>query len=206
MFNLRASAQTTGAAVLLFTVMLNASPAVAAESAVSSGAKAPSSLTTTTQKDSGSASIDGLDPGTIALCNSGFGDVSVKSWDIGIGHVDLFCGDSNSGYVHIREAHEAEWQALKDKIDALYGEPTAATWDDVMLGATDASLTAPGSGYPIDIGDGKLCYSSDYSFCGSDGALLKTIHPTIIVSQNNLKVITSVPASSAVTSNCRSSS
>jgi hypothetical protein len=205
MLRSRASAQTAGAAVLLLTVMLNASPAVAAEPA-SSAANPPSSLTATTQKDSGSASTDGLDPGTIGLCNSGFGDVSVKSWDIGIGHVDLFCGDSNSGYVHIREAHEAEWQALKDQIDALYGEPTAATWDDVMLGATDASLTAPGSGYPIDIGDGKLCYSSDYSFYGSDGALLKTIHPTIIVSQNNLKVITSVPTSSAVTSNCRSSS
>jgi hypothetical protein len=55
-----------------------------------------------------------LDPITIGACNAGFGDVSVASWETGIGHVDLFCGDGKSGYVHIRTEHQSQWQTVVD--------------------------------------------------------------------------------------------
>lgn len=138
-----------------------------------------------------------LDPGTIALCNAGFGDVSVKSYDVPVlDHIDMLCGDDASGYVHIRKNHENDWQTLVDK----YGGGT--NWDDFMEYALAQSVTAPSDGYPIDIGGDKYCYTTPIEIFDRDGNPLATINPTIIVSANNKKIITAVPTTDKVSSNC----
>ncbi|MDQ0410449.1 hypothetical protein QF007_001572 [Clavibacter michiganensis] len=128
-----------------------------------------------------------LDPGTIGLCNAGFGDVSVASWETGIGHVDLFCGDDRSGYVHIRTEHQVDWQTVVD------GAGGGANWDDFMVFATGSIVTSPGPGFPEDEGDGKLCYSAPILIKDEDGNVVDTYNPTVIVSANNKKIITSFP-------------
>ncbi|MFZ4840993.1 hypothetical protein [Mycetocola saprophilus] len=139
-----------------------------------------------------------LDPGTIGLCNAGLGDVSVKNYDaVRLGNIDLLCGDERDGYVHIRKKHEKEWQSLMDSLGG------GGTWDDLMEMALSSSVTNPGPGYPIDIGSGKYCYSTPVQIFHSDGSLIRVINPTIIVSANNKKVITAVPTTDAVSSNCR---
>ena len=128
-----------------------------------------------------------LDPITIGACNAGFGDVSVASWETGIGHVDLFCGDDKSGYVHIRTGHQAQWQTVVD------GAGGGAYWDDFMVFATGSIVTAPGPGFPKDEGDGKLCYSAPILIKNEEGNVVDTHNPTVIVSANNKKIITSFP-------------
>lgn len=97
-----------------------------------------------------------LAPGTIALCNLGFGDTVIGTWTaktLKI-NIDLKCGDSNSGYVHIRANHQSQWQSL---IDWAGG---GAVWDDLMAFSVGGSLTAPSSGYPKNMGSNKYCYTS----------------------------------------------
>lgn len=148
--------------------------------------------------DDGTGPVE-LDPGTIALCNAGFGDVSVKSYEAPVlEHIDLLCGDDASGYVHIRKNHEEAWQTMVDSVGG-------GTWDDFMEYTLAEAVTSPGDGYPIDAGDGKYCYSAPIELYDiHDGHLIKTINPTIIVSGNNKKIITAIPTSEKVTSNCRS--
>jgi hypothetical protein len=128
-----------------------------------------------------------LDPGTIGLCNAGFGDVSVASWDTGIGHVDLFCGDDRSGYVHIRTDHQVDWQTVVD------GAGGGADWDDFMVFATGSIVTSPAPGFPKDAGAGKLCYSAPILIKDADGNVVDTYNPTVLVSENNKRIITSYP-------------
>ncbi|WP_202565801.1 hypothetical protein [Agreia sp. COWG] len=133
-----------------------------------------------------------LDPGTIGLCNAGFGDVSVQSWDNDLGHIDLFCGDGASGYIHIRDGgdnevgHQDEWQAFADEASP------PIDWDDLMVGAAgDAILTDK---TPTNQGNQKLCYTSTVELTDDDtGRVVDTIQPTIIVSSNNKLVITAYP-------------
>jgi hypothetical protein len=128
-----------------------------------------------------------LDPGTMGLCNAGFGDVSVASWDTGIGHVDLFCGDDASGYVHIRKVHQADGQAVVD------GAGGGANWDDFMVFATGSMVTSPAPGFPKDVGDGELCYSAPIFIKNAGGEVVDTYNPTVLVSANDKKIITSYP-------------
>lgn len=125
-----------------------------------------------------------LDPGTIALCNAGFGDVSVRSWNnSSIGHIDLFCGDNSSGYVHIRTDHQADWQAV------LNTYPIGGSWDDLMVFATGEAIT---KGSPVNEGSNKYCYSAPIQI-KNGSTVVTTYYPTIIVSVNNKRVITSYP-------------
>jgi hypothetical protein len=52
-----------------------------------SGAQAATVASTTAVPDLGD---EKLSPTTIALCNAGFGDTSVRSWDVNAGHLDMF--------------------------------------------------------------------------------------------------------------------
>lgn len=125
-----------------------------------------------------------LDPGTIALCNAGFGNVSVASWNNNsIGHVDLFCGDISSGYVHIRSGHQSDWQAI------LNSYPIGGNWDDLMVFATGQAIT---SGPFYNEGNNKYCYTAPLQI-KHNGTVVTTYHPTILVSVNNKRVITSYP-------------
>lgn len=140
-----------------------------------------------------------LNPVTIGLCNSGFGDVSVQRMDAkGLGAIDLFCGDANSGYVHIRSRHQADWQGV---INSTHGG--SANWDDVMVAFTDESVRAPAIGYPKNIGSNKWCYSAPIKVHDPVTGANVTFNPTVIVSTNNKKVITSFPTKSAA--NCNGS-
>jgi hypothetical protein len=126
-------------------------------------------------------------PGTIALCNAGFGDVSVESWDNAHGHINLNCGDDKSGYVHIRTDHQADWQGVIDKY------PIGGSWDDSMSFATGEALL---HGSVFSAGSGKLCYSAPWQI-KHNGTVVATYHPTIIISGNRNIVITSYPTHAA---------
>ena len=129
-----------------------------------------------------------LPPGTIGLCNAGWGDVSVQRYDNArfLGVVDLRCGDSKSGYVHVRANHQNQWQS---RINAVGG---SGNWDDLMAWATGEALRAPEAGYPKDVGGGKWCYTAPIFMSGPRGTV--QYKPTIIVSTNNKLVITSYPS------------
>lgn len=137
-----------------------------------------------------------LDPGTIALCNGGLGDVSVKSWDVSAGHIDMFCGDKNSddvwvsGYNHIRERHQTDWQGVVDSVGG------GGNWDDLMMFMTDQAMAEDD---PEEEGDSKLCYTAPVEMHKADGTLVGVYNPTVIVSANNARVITSYPT---VTPDC----
>ncbi|KZX21969.1 hypothetical protein [Rathayibacter tanaceti] len=179
-------------ATLLVGAIAGAPTAVAADSKASVRYYLPSAPeTSSAENDSLGTSL--LDPGTIGLCNAGFGDVSVKSWDDTVlGYVDLFCGDSASGYIHIRDGdgslndvgHEADWQ---DVVDSFGG----GLWDDFMLYATGEAIVDDKA--PDDHGNDKLCFTTSIDIYKSDGTYITTYQPTVIVSANNKSVITSYP-------------
>ncbi|WP_445337401.1 hypothetical protein [Clavibacter sp. CFBP 8614] len=152
-----------------------------------SGAQAATRASTGTPPGLGDEKLSAT---TIALCNAGFGDVSVQSWDVTAGHLDMFCGDKDdddmwvSGYNHIRDRHQGDWQAI---VDSAGG---GGNWDDLMMFMTDQSIRADD---PEPEGDSKLCYSTSIEIHDEDGALLSVYNPTVIVSANTRKVITSYP-------------
>jgi hypothetical protein len=154
-------------------------PASSAQAATPAGASAPPDL-----------GEEKLSATTIAFCNAGFGDVSVQSWDVTAGHLDMFCGDEDdddiwvSGYNHIRDRHQGDWQSI---VDSAGG---GGNWDDLTMFMTDRSIRADD---PEPEGDGKLCYSTSVEIHEGDGALLGVYNPTIIVSATTRKVITSYP-------------
>ena len=137
-----------------------------------------------------------LNPITIGSCNSGLGDVSVQRMNAAsVGTIDLFCGDSKSGYVHIRERHQKDWQAV---IDRTHGGGTL--WDDFMVASTSQIVSHPSAGYPKSEGSGKLCYTAPIVIHDPETKTVSTYHPTVIVSQNRKLVITSFPTKAAA--NC----
>lgn len=144
-----------------------------------------------------------LDPVVIGLCNAGFGDTVVGKVNSGsgrgisLGKIALTCGDSGKGYVHIREQHEDQWQKVLD----LY--PIGGYWDDFMWFASsqsirvpDPSLTMPQRGK-----NQTVCYSTPVQIKNPQGVVVETLHPSVIVSENNKIVITSFPTSN--TPHCR---
>jgi len=134
-----------------------------------------------------------LNPVTIGSCNSGLGDVSVQRMDAAkVGKIDLFCGDSRSGYVHIRTRHEKDWQAV---IDKTHGG--GALWDDFMVASTSEIVSDPSAGYPKSEGSGKLCYTAPIVIHDPETKTVSTYHPTVIVSENRKLVITSFPTKAA---------
>lgn len=136
----------------------------------------------------------GLNPITIAQCNAGYSNVTVADMPSAKdGLVALKCGFQNSGYVHIRQKHEKDWQYFLDKY------PIGGTWDDYMLFATKNALKAPDPkiGMPQVIPGDKRCYATPVQIRNPKGVVVDTIHPTIIVSMNNRIVITSFPTSNS---------
>lgn len=138
-----------------------------------------------------------LNPITIGECNIGLGNTVIESWATSkFGKIDLKCGDSNSGYVHIRSRHQADWQGV---INTTHG---SGNWDDFMASITGGALTGPSPGYPLNEGSNKWCYTTPTEIFYS-GDLIYTFFPTIIVSANNKLVITSFPTHA--TPNCTGS-
>lgn len=143
-----------------------------------------------------SENVSGFNPAVIAACNMGLGDTVVASYTTSaFGQIRLLCGDSASGYVHIRSGHASQWQQI---IDAV-GE--GGDWDDLMNFAVKQSLAAPAPGYPQNLGSGKYCYTTPISVYNSRGQLIKNLNPTIVISSNNQKVITAFPTTSAPSCN-----
>ncbi|ROS78161.1 hypothetical protein EDF24_0932 [Curtobacterium sp. PhB130] len=113
----------------------------------------------------------------------------VASYDTAaLGDVVMQCGNSSQGYEHIRVRHTADWQGV------LAGSGSR-DWDDAMLTAVQAVLTAPRDGFPKDAGDGKVCYAAALRF--DDGS---TPSPDgfvkVIVSETTDRVITAYPTRS----------
>lgn len=134
-----------------------------------------------------------LNPVTIGSCNSGLGEVSVQRMQaVNDGTIDLFCGDSKSGYVHIRTRHQKDWQAV---IDKTHGGGTL--WDDSMVASTSQIVSHPSAGYPKPEGNGKLCYTAPIVIHDPETKTVSTYNPTVIVSQNRKLVITSFPTNAS---------
>lgn len=161
-------------------------------SATTTAPTAPTAPTSTVTQTPGGARVL-LNPVTIGSCNAGFGDVSVQRMDAkGVGTIDLFCGDSKSGYVHIRQRHENDWQTV---INNTHGG--GVLWDDFMVASTSQIVSHPSAGYPKSEGSGKLCYTAPIDIHDPETNVTSVYHPTVIVSENNKKVITSFPTHSA---------
>lgn len=111
------------------------------------------------------------------------------------GVIDFRCGDVNAGYVHVRRRHQNDWQQVVN----LAGG--GGNWDDLMEFVTAQSIQAPSPGYPIGIGGGKACFTTPALIVDSSGSVIRTLAPTVIVSINNKKVITSIPTTGRPTCN-----
>ena len=132
-----------------------------------------------------------LNPVTIGLCNAGLGDTEIASWKTSqFKTIYLRCGDSKSGYVHIRARHEMDW---KNKLTSTGG---SGNWDDFMLFATSQAISGPTPGYPTNEGSNKWCYTTPIQI-KKNGVVINTFRPTIIVSSSTKRVLTSYPTGSA---------
>lgn len=102
-----------------------------------------------------------------------------------LGDVVLQCGNSSQGYEHIRVRHTADWQ------DVLAGHGDR-DWDDAMLTAVQTALGSPRDGYPVDAGDGKVCFAAPIRF---DDGSRPDDEPfvKVIVSATTDRVITAYP-------------
>jgi hypothetical protein len=131
-----------------------------------------------------------LNPLTIGFCNVGFGDLVVQDFNSTLdGKVPLRCGDQASGYVHIRARHEIDWQNQM-------GGP--GLWDDYMVWATKAALEAPS--LVTNQANLKRCYTTPiqvYRVVNGARVFWKVFNPSVIVSTNSKKVVTSIPTNIA---------
>jgi hypothetical protein len=127
-----------------------------------------------------------LNPLVIGLCNAGVADLVVATMNSSAdGAVDLKCGTSAEGYVHIRARHQTAWENQKG---------SGGLWDDFMVWATTNALAAPS--LVINLAGSKRCYTTPlvvFKYVNGAPQYVKTFNPTIIVSSNNKKVITSIP-------------
>ena len=128
-----------------------------------------------------------LDPINVGLCNLGSKEtVLAVLRSKGDGKVRLTCGNAYGGYVHIRSGHQADWQART---------PAYRLWDDFMIWTVAGVLRAPDV---MQVQENmKRCYSAPINFYDETRVkpvLLKTIHPTVIVSINNKRIVTAYPS------------
>lgn len=129
-----------------------------------------------------------LPPLTIAACNAGLGDMRISTFvSRQFGLISLRCGDARSGYVHIRTRHQKDWQRVVDMAGG------GGNWDDLMEFVTRQSIEAPSPGYPREIRDGKLCFTTPAMILSRSGLVIRVLSPTVITSRDNRKVITSIP-------------
>ena len=131
-----------------------------------------------------------LNPATIGLCNTGFGDIVVSSFTSKFdGAINLKCGDSASGYIHIRANHQPQWQAQ------MTGP---GLWDDYMVWASRQALSAPL--VALTQSGNKRCYTTPirlYQVVNGVSSYWKTINPSVVVSMNNKILITSIPSTTS---------
>ncbi|PYY65674.1 hypothetical protein DEJ30_00995 [Curtobacterium sp. MCPF17_003] len=126
-------------------------------------------------------------PGSAALarCDSTT-QAAVAQYDTqALGRVTLQCGTAAQGYEHIRVRHTADWQ------DVVTGHGSR-DWDDAMLTAVQTALEDPRPGFPLDAGDGKVCYAAPVRF---DDGSRPDDEPfvKVIVSATTDRVITAYP-------------
>jgi hypothetical protein len=142
--------------------------------------------TTVKAADSSKISSSRLNPLVIGLCNAGVLGLSVSTFPSTVdGQVDLKCGTSAEGYVHIRSGHQASWELQN---------PIGGPWDDFMVWATSRALSVPSS--VVNLPGSKRCYTTPIKivrYVNGTIQLVKTFNPTVIVSTNNKIVITSIP-------------
>lgn len=100
--------------------------------------------------------------------------------------VNFYCGDSNSGYLHVSQ-HAGEWQS---RVNSAGG---GSNWDDLMDYGTSQALAHPTQ--IVNQGAQKTCYQTPVTIVRSNGSTF-TFYTTVVVSQNNKRVITSFPPSS----------
>ena len=131
-----------------------------------------------------------LPPVTIGLCNTGYSRVSVATFSTRKqGRVTLYCGDSTSGYVHIRSAWQGQWQKV------LSAHHSRALWDDFMVSAARTALEHSAPGYPRTV-SGRSCYSAEVRLRSASGATLGILHPTVVVDSRR-EIVAAVPTGSA---------
>lgn len=129
-----------------------------------------------------------LNPVIIGECDVGLGDTLIDTYiSDKFGAIHLLCGDSKSGYVHIRSNHEGDWQNVLNKVQG------GGNWDDLINWASKQAVQDPESGMPTGRGSGKWCYAQKITIKGNGNGLKYTFYATTIVSASNKKVITSYP-------------
>lgn len=102
------------------------------------------------------------------------------------GNIALECGSAtSSGYNHIKSRHEKEWA---DLIKRFGGE---SSWDDFMAYVSKSSLSSPSAIYGA--GFGKTCYTTPVNMINHKNGDKVTLKPTVVISTNNKRVITSYP-------------
>lgn len=195
---------TAALALALALTALTASPAGAETSESGYTLYFPETGTSVPVEDIGSMSNPTksrpLNPISIGLCNAGQKTHVIGSQaagvrnNINLGVIDLKCGTSTAGYVHIRERHQKDWSYFTTKY------PIGGTWDDFMWFATKSAIATPAAQYgmPKRIGKtGKVCYSTNVQIKNPKGIVMDSLNPSVIVSENNKYVITSIPTSNS---------
>lgn len=107
------------------------------------------------------------------------------------GKIALECGVAKTdGYNHIKSRHEKEWSGLIKRFGG------GSSWDDFMAYVSKSSLSSPYAIYGH--GFGKTCYTTPVNMVNHRNGDKVTLRPTVVISSNNKKVITSFPGG-----NCR---
>lgn len=131
-----------------------------------------------------------MNPISMWACNLGWSDWGVESFSTtAYGTVNLLCGTSTSGYIHIRVRHETQWVSQM-------GGPGA--WDDYMVWASGNALQYPKVSN-FQSGQ-KRCYTTPikvYRVQNGVTTYWKTFNPTVVISTNNKIVITSIPTTNS---------
>lgn len=131
-----------------------------------------------------------MNPISMLACNLGWSDWGVQSFTTTTyGTVNLLCGTSTSGYIHIRAKHESHWVSQM-------GGP--GSWDDYMVWSSAHALRYPKESN-FQSGQ-KRCYTTPikvYRVQSGATTYWKTFNPTVVISTNNKIVITSIPTTNS---------
>lgn len=107
----------------------------------------------------------------------------------------LACGDANtktSGWHHIQDRHQSQWQARLDDANSA-GPGDAATWDDLMALATSSVLEDPW--WYTQEYSGKRCFTQEILVYENEtGDEIFRAWPSVVVSMTSKQIITSYPS------------
>lgn len=103
------------------------------------------------------------------------------------GTISFHCGNSKFGYKHIRAQHpESQWRAQ------MGGK---GPWTAYMRYLQRSALKSPNK--MRNQSGGKACYSTPvqvYRLVNGTSKYWKTINPSVVISKNNKRIITSIPS------------